>query len=380
MALDLNSGDYNLFRNSFKKYIEVELKPNYDKWEEEGLVPREAWRKCGENGFLCTWAEEEYGGAGADFGYSVIIIEELARHGTNILFTLHSDIVVPYIHSFGTPEQKKKWLPGCISGDLIAAVAMTEPNAGSDLAAITTTARRDGDYYVLNGAKTFISGGHNCNLIIVACKTNPQAIPAHRGVSLIVVEDGTPGFIKGRRLKKMGLKSQDTTELFFEDCRVPAENLLGKENAGFICLMQKLQQERLVCAISAQAAAEKMLKEAIEYTSSRSIFGKPVASFQHNSFKLVEMATEIELGRVFIESLIEDHIDKKNVVKRVSMAKYWISEMANRVAYHCMQLYGGYGYMEEYPISRDYRDIRVQTIYAGATEVMKHIIAKEIGL
>jgi len=380
MALDLNSGDYKLFRDSFKKYIEVELKPNYENWEEEGLVPREAWRKCGENGFLCPWVGEEYGGAGADFGYSVIIIEELARHGTNTLFTLHSDIVVPYLNSFGNSSQKEKWLPGCVSGELIAAVAMTEPNAGSDLAAITTTARRDGDYYVLNGAKTFISGGHNCNLVIVACKTNPQAIPAHRGVSLIVVEDGIPGFIKGRRLKKMGLKSQDTTELFFEDCRVPAENLLGKENEGFIYLMQKLQQERLVCSISAQATAEKMLKEAMEYAGSRSIFGKPVSGFQYNSFKLVEMATEIELGRVFIESLIEDHIEHKNVVKRVSMAKYWISEMANRVSYNCMQLYGGYGYMEEYPISRDYRDIRVQTIYAGATEVMKHIIAKEIGL
>jgi acyl-CoA dehydrogenase len=380
MALDLNSGDYKLFRDSFRKYVETELKPNYEKWEEEGLVPREAWRKCGEKGFLCPWAGEEYGGAGVDFGYSAIIIEELARHGTNTLFTLHSDIVVPYINSFGNPSQKERWLPGCVSGELIAAVAMTEPNAGSDLASITTTARRDGDYYVLNGAKTFISGGHNCSLVIVACKTDPQATPAHRGVSLIVVEDGTPGFIKGRKLKKMGLKSQDTTELFFEDCRVPAENLLGNENAGFIYLMQKLQQERLVCAISAQATAEKMLKEVLEYTGSRTIFGKPVSAFQHNSFKLVEMATEIELGRVFIERLIEDHMENKNVVKRVSMAKYWISEMANRVAYHCLQLYGGYGYMEEYPISRDFRDIRVQTIYAGATEVMKHIIAKEMGL
>jgi acyl-CoA dehydrogenase len=380
MALDLNSGDYKLFRDSFNKYIEAELKPHYNKWEEECLVPKETWRKCGENGFLCTWAGEEYGGAGADFGYSVIIIEELFRHGINMLFTLHSDIVVPYIDSFGTPEQKKKWLPGCVTGDLIAAVAMTEPNAGSDLAAITTTARKDGDYYVLNGAKTFISGGYNCDLVIVACKTDLNAVPAHRGISLIVVEDSTSGFIKGRRLKKMGLKSQDTTELFFEDCRVPAENLLGKENAGFICLMQKLQQERLVCAISAQATAEKMLKEAIEYAGSRTIFGKPVSGLQHNTYKIVDMATEIELGRVFLERLIEEHMKGMNVVKRVSMAKYWISEMANRVAYQCLQLYGGYGYMEEYPISRDYRDIRAQTIYAGATEVMKHIISKEIGL
>jgi len=380
MALDLNSGEYQLLRDSFRKFIELELKPDYEKWEEEGLIPKEIWRKCGQNGFLCPWAEEEYGGSGTDFGYSVVIIEELARYGTNILFPLHSDIVVPYIHSFGTAEQKKRWLPGCVSGDLIAAVGMTEPNAGSDLAAITTTAKREGDHYVINGSKTFISGGHNCDLVVLACKTNPQAVPAYRGISLIVVESGTPGFVKGPRLKKMGLKSQDTSELFFDDCKVPVGNLLGKENEGFIYLMQKLEQERLVCAISAQGSAEKMLKEAMEYTGGRKIFGKPVSHFQHNSFKLVEMATEVELGRVFIERLIEDHIDHKKILKRVSMAKYWITEMANRVAYQCMQLYGGYGYMDEYPISRDYRDIRIQTIYAGTTEVMKHIIAKDLGL
>ncbi|MFZ5644431.1 MAG: acyl-CoA dehydrogenase family protein [Bacillota bacterium] len=380
MAIDLYSGDYKVFRDSFKKYIEVELKPYYDQWEEEGLVPREVWRKCGENGFLCPWASEEYGGAGADFGYSAIIADELARHGTNVMFPLHSDIVVPYIGSFGNEDQKKKWLPGCVSGEIIAAIAMTEPNTGSDLAAIKTTARKEGGYYVLNGAKTFISGGHNCDIVIVACKTNPEANPPHTGVSLIVVEDGTPGFIKGRRLKKMGLKSQDTTELFFEDCRVPEENLLGQENAGFFFLMQKLQQERLVCAIGAQAGAEKMLKEAIEYGSSRTVFGKPVSKFQHNTFKIVEMATEIELGRVFVDQLIEEHMQGNNIVKRVSMAKYWVTEMANRVAYNCLQLYGGYGYMDEYSISRDFRDIRVQNIYAGTSEVMKLIIAKDMGL
>ncbi len=380
MALDLYSGDYKVFRDSFRKFIEAELKPHYDQWEEEGLVPREVWRRCGEMGFLCPWVEEEYGGAGADFGYSVIIIEELARYGTNVMFPLHSDIVVPYIHTFGSPDQKKKWLPGCVSGEIITAVAMTEPNAGSDLAAITTTARREGDHYVINGAKTFISSGHNCDLVIVACKTNPQADPAYTGVSLIVVEDGAQGFIKGRRLKKMGLKSQDTTELFFEDCRVPAENLLGSENAGFLYLMQKLQQERLVCAVGAQAGAEKILREAVEYSQSRKVFGKPVSKHQHNTYKIVEMATEVELGRVFIDRLVEDHMEGRNIVKRASMAKYWITEMANKVAYHCLQLYGGYGYMEEYPISRDFRDMRIQTIYAGSTEVMKLIIAKEMGL
>ena len=296
------------------------------------------------------------------------------------MFPLHSDIVVPYVESYGSADQKKKWLPGCVSGEIIAAVAMTEPNAGSDLAAISTTAVRDGDSFIINGTKTFISGGHNCDIVVVACKTNPGADPPYTGLSLIVVEAGTPGFTKGPRLKKMGLKSQDTTELFFEDCRVPAGNLLGAENAGFLCLMQKLQQERLVCAIGAQAGAEKMLKEALDYCANRNIFGRPVSKFQHNAFKIVDMATEIDLGRVFIDRLIEDHIEGRSVVKRVSMAKYWITEMANRVAYDCLQLYGGYGYMEEYPISRDYRDIRVQTIYAGSTEVMKSIIAKQMGL
>lgn len=380
MALDLNTGDYKIFRDAFKKFIATEIIPYYQQWEEAGLVPREVWLKCGEQGYLCPWVEEEYGGSGADFGYSVIIAEELARAGTHVMFPLHSDIVVPYIHSFGTTEQKRKWLPGCVSGEIIAAVAMTEPDTGSDLSAIKTVAVKDGEYYILNGAKTFISGGENCDLVIVACKTDSRANPPHRGISLIVVENGIPGFQKGRRLHKMGLKSQDTVELFFENCRVPAANLLGNEGAGFYYLMQKLQQERLVATIGAQALAEKMLQEASEYARGRAIFGKPVASFQHNTFKLVEMATEVELGRVFLDRLIEEHMAGNNVVKRVSMAKYWITEMANRVAYHCLQLYGGYGYIEEYPICRDYRDIRVQTIYAGSTEVMKSIIAKELGL
>ncbi|GBF33056.1 butyryl-CoA dehydrogenase [Desulfocucumis palustris] len=380
MALDLNTGDYKIFREAFKKFIDTEIKPHYQLWEEEGLVPRELWLKSGGQGFLCPWAEEKYGGSGADFGYSVIIAQELARAGTHVMFPLHSDIVVPYIASFGNPEQKNRWLPGCVSGELLAAVAMTEPDAGSDLAAIKTTAVRDGGCYVLNGAKTFISGGEQCDIVIVACKTDPKAAPPHRGISLLVVENGTPGFNKGRRLHKMGLKSQDTVELFFEDCRVPATNLLGLENQGFSCLMQKLQQERLVAAVAAQGLAEKMLKEALAYTSTRSIFGKPVSKFQHNAFKLVEMATEIEMGGVFLERLVEEHMEGKNVVKRVSMAKFRITETANRVAYDCLQLYGGYGYIEEYPICRDYRDIRVQTIYAGASEVMKSIIARDLGI
>lgn len=378
MALDFNSGDYKIFRDAFRRFLEAEVIPYYEKWEEEKLVPREVWKKCGSQGFLCPWVEEEYGGYGADFGYSVIIIEELARARVHIQFPLHSDIIVPYIHSYGNEDQKRKWLPGCVSGDIITAVAMTEPDAGSDLAAIKTTAVKEGDHYIINGAKTFISNGHHCDIVIVACKTDPKA--GHRGVSLIVVESGTPGFNKGRKLDKLGLRSQDTTELFFEDCRVPAANLLGQEGMGFIYLMQKLQQERLVSSLGSQALAEKMLAQTIEYCQSRNIFGRPISKHQHNTFKLAEMATEVELGRVFIDKLVEDHMSGKNIVKRVSMAKYWIGEMANRVAYHCLQLHGGYGFMEEYPISRDYRDVRAHTIYAGATEVMKAIIGKEMGL
>ncbi|MCL6635035.1 MAG: acyl-CoA dehydrogenase family protein [Peptococcaceae bacterium] len=378
--MDLHAGEYRIFRDSFRKFLEAEVIPHYGKWEEEGNVPREVWLKAGEYGFLCPWVDEKYGGCGAGFGYSVIVAEELAGAGTHLLFPLHSDIVVPYIDSFGTEEQKQRWLPGCVTGEIISAVAMTEPDAGSDLAAIKTTAVKDGDHYIINGAKTFISLGVNCDLVIVACRTDPAASPPHRGISLIVVEKDTPGFHKGRKLDKMGLRSQDTAELYFEDCRVPRANLLGQEGMGFVYMMQKLQQERLVCAVWAQALAEKMLRQTVEYCRSRNIFGRPVSRFQHNTFKLVEMATEIELGRVFLDALVEDHIAGKNVVKRVSMAKYWIAEMANRVAYQCLQLHGGYGYIEEYPVCRDYRDVRIFTIFAGTSEVMKAIIAREMEL
>ncbi|SFG71501.1 acyl-CoA dehydrogenase [Desulfotomaculum arcticum] len=380
MALDLNAGDYKIFRDAFKRFLQAEIIPNYPRWEKEGIIPREVWHKAGDNGFLCPWVEEEFGGAGAGFEYSVIITEELARAGTHVMFPLHSDIVVPYIHSYGTPEQKQKWLPGCVSGDIIAAVAMTEPDTGSDLAAIRTTAVRDGDEYVINGAKTFISSGILADLVIVACKTDPGANPPHRGMSLIVVERDTPGFLRGRKLDKMGLQSQDTSELIFTDCRVPAGNILGRENAGFTCLMEKLQQERLVCSVMAQGVAERMLQYTVEYCRDRKIFGRPVASFQHNSFKIVEMATEIELGRTFLYQLVEKHLAGERVVKEVSMAKWWITEMVNRVAYHCLQLHGGYGFCDEYPISRDFRDVRIFNIFAGTTEVMKSIIAKELGL
>jgi len=380
MALDLNSGDYKIFRDAFKKFIQVEIAPYYEQWEKEGLVPRAVWEKAGDNGFLCPWAGEEYGGAGAGFEYSVIITEELSRAGTHVFFPLHSDIVVPYIASYGSPEQKQRWLPGCVSGRIITALAMTEPDAGSDLAAIRTTATRDGDHYVLNGSKTFVSCGINADLVLVACRTNPRANPPHRGISLLAVERGTPGFHRSKKLDKMGLRSQDTAELIFEDCRVPAANLLGEEGRGFIYLMEKLQQERLICAVMGQGLAERMLQYTVEYCRRRNIFGRPVAAFQHNTFKLVELATDVELGRAFLNLVLEKHLAGKRVVKEVSMAKWWITEMANRVAYHCLQLHGGYGYSEEYPICRDYRDVRIFNIFAGTTEVMKAIIAREMGL
>jgi acyl-CoA dehydrogenase len=378
---ELYTEEHEIFRSEFKKYLQREVAPYVAKWDEQGEVPRSAWQKLAEHGFLCPWLDEKYGGPGAGFEYSVIINEEISRCGAiGFQVGLHADIIAPYIHSFGTEEQKRKWLPGAASGDLLLAVAMTEPHTGSDLQAIKTRAVRDGDQWVINGQKTFISNGACCDLAIVACRTDPNADPPHKGLSLIAVEAGTPGFTKGGKLSKLGIRCSDTAELFFEDCRVPAENILGLEGMGFSYLMQKLQQERLVVTIWAQAAAEAMLEMTTQYCKEREAFGKPIGRLQHNTFKLVEMATEIALGRTFVDDLVAEHIAGKDVVKKVSMAKWWVTEMANRVAYDCVQLHGGYGYMEEYPICRWYRDIRATTIYAGTSEIMKTIIGKMMGL
>lgn len=379
MSRTLFNEEHIIFRDSFARFLDKEVVPHYEKWEEDEIIPRQMWRKMGENGYLCPWIEEKYGGLGAGYEYSVIIIEELFRRGiTGLLVPLHNDINVHYLHSYGNEEQKQRWLPGCITGDIVTSIAMTEPGAGSDLAAIRTTAVKDGDHYIVNGQKTFISNGVHSDLVIFAAKTDVRA--GIKGVSLVCVEDGTPGFSRGRNLKKMGWHSQDTAELVFEDCRVPAANLLGQEGKGFYYMMQKLQGERLAASIMAQAMAEAMLEMTIKYCREREVFGKPVSSFQHNTFKIVEMATEIEMGRTFIDSLIADYIAGKDIVKRVSMAKYWIPEMANRVAYQCVQLHGGYGYMEEYPICRFARDVRVIPIFAGTTEIMKVIVGRMMGL
>ena len=371
--------EHIIFRDSLRKFLDREIVPDFEQWEKEGIVPRSAWKKMGDNGFLCPWLEEKYGGVGADFVYSAIICEEMFYRGiTGLVAPLHSDIIVPYIHSYGSEEQKMKWLPGCASGDVLTAIAMTEPNTGSDLSAIRTTAVRDGDFYVINGQKTFISIGLLSDLVIVAAKTDTKA--GHKGVSLICVEAGTPGFKRGRKLDKMGWKSQDTAELSFEDCRVPITNILGTEGKGFYYLMKKLQQERLIASLMSQSMAEAMLDMTIKYCKERTIFGKPVSTYQHNTFKIVEMATEIQLGRTFMDSLILAHMTGEDITQKVSMAKAWIPEMANRVAYHCVQLHGGYGYMEEYPICRFMRDARVIAIFAGTTEVMKVIIGRMMGL
>ena len=373
--------EHEIFRQGFKKFLERNVIPHQAEWKKNGMVSRDIWKQAGSEGFLCPWVGEQYGGSGADFIYSVVIMEEIARiMESGFAMNLHSDIVVPYLAAFGTEEQKQRWLPGCVSGDLITAVAMTEPGTGSDLQAIKTTAVKEGDSYIINGQKTFISNGQLCDLVIVACKTNPAADPPYTGMSLIVVEDKTPGFEKGKKLEKIGMKAQDTSELFFSDCRVPAKNLLGAEGEGFFQLMQKLQQERLVSAIMAQAGAERALEEAMEYTKTRTAFGKPIAKFQHTRFKLVEMATEIELGRTFIDRLILEHVSGANIIKETCMAKWWVTEMLKRTVDQVLQFFGGYGYMLEYPIAQAYLDARVQTIFAGTTEIMKEIIGKQMGL
>ena len=374
------TAEHNIFRDSLRKFLDKEIVPHIEEWEEAGIVPRSAWKKLGEQGFLCTDVPEEYGGAGGDFLYSVIVCEELVKSNfSGLAASLHSDICVPYISSFASEEQKRKYLPGCVSGDIITAVAMTEPNAGSDLAKIKTTAAEDGDHIVLNGQKTFISNGINCDLVIIAAR-DPAVQQEHQAVDLYLVEAGTPGFEKGKQIKKIGWHSQDTAELYFTDCRIPKENRLGNKGSGFIKLMMKLQQERLVCAIGAVIAAEFMLDFTIKYCKERNAFGRPISKFQHVQFEIVEMATETKLGRTFIDKLIMDHIEGKNIIVEVAMAKYWTTDMAFRVADRCLQLHGGYGYCEEYPIARAWRDIRVTRIFAGTNEIMKGIAARFMGL
>jgi acyl-CoA dehydrogenase len=381
MERTLFAAEHHAFRTAFRQFLDREVRPHQERWRDQGQVDREIWRKAGAQGFLCPWLAETWGGPGGDFLCSMVVTEELARaYESGFAMGLHSDIIVPYLHEFGTDEQRRRWLPGCARGELVTAIAMTEPGTGSDLAALTTTARRDGDDYVINGAKTFISNGQLCDLVVVAAKTDPDPANAHRGISLFVVEATRPGFARGRRLHKMGMASQDTSEMFFEDCRVPAANRLGPEGGGFMMLMRQLQQERLCVAIGAQASSEQVLEDTIAYTKERTAFGKPISKFQNTQFKLVECLAKVEVGRAYIDRVVADHIAGKVLIKECSIAKFWITDTAQEVIDTCLQFFGGYGYMLEYPVTRAFMDARVQRIFAGTNEIMKVIVAKQLGL
>ncbi len=379
MKRTLFNEEHALFLAAFQTFVAREVVPHQARWNEAGMVDRDAWRRAGEAGFLCPWLPEEHGGPGGDLLHSVMVIEALSDvYESGFAMSLHSDIVVPYLYRHGDPEQRARWLPGCASGELITALAMTEPGTGSDVAGIATTARRQGDTYVLDGAKTFISNGILCDLCVVAARTD--ADDPHGGISLFVVEADTPGFIKGRKLPKMGMPSQDTCELAFDGCVVPAANRLGEEGQGFPMMMSGLQQERLVVAIGAQAQAERVLEDTVAYTRDRKAFGKPISRFQNTQFKLAECATKVEVGRAFLDRLITEHMSGVELVKECSMAKLWQTEMLGEVVDTCLQFFGGYGYMLEYPVTRAYMDARVQRIFAGTSEIMKVIIARRMGL
>ena len=379
----LFSSDHEAFRDSFTRFIDKEIAPFHAQWEDQGYVDRAVWNKAGENGFLCMTMPEEYGGSGADKLYSVIQMEALGKAGfSGIGYCLHSEIVAPYIEHYGTAEQKKRYLPSLASGEMIGAIAMSEPAAGSDLQGIKTTAALQADgSYLLNGSKTFITNGWHADLIIVVAKTNPAA--GAKGTSLLLIERGMPGFSVGKRLKKMGLKAQDTSELFFDNVRVPADNLLGGaalENKGFICLMEQLPWERLQIAISAVAASEAAIGWTVDYVKERKVFGQPIASFQNTRFTLAELHTEVQVARVFVDKCTEQLLQDKLDTATASMAKYWCSDLQCKVMDECVQLFGGYGYMWEYPITRAYADARVQRIYGGTNEIMKEVITRSMGL
>ncbi|MBS3941095.1 MAG: acyl-CoA dehydrogenase family protein [Actinobacteria bacterium] len=373
--------EHDAFRAMVARFVDDEVAPHHDTWEREGIVPRELWQRAGKLGLLCTDVPEQYGGGGVrDFRYNAIVTEELCRVGASgVGFPLQNDVVVPYLLAHATDEQKQRWLPPMTSGDLITAIAMTEPGTGSDLAAVTTTAlRQDDGSYLLNGTKTFITNGINADLVIVVAKTDPSE--KHAGTSLLVVEEGMAGFTRGRKLDKIGMHAQDTAELFFQDVRVPADNLLGDEGQGFLYLMQALPQERLSIAVAAVAGAAAAVEQTLAYAKERQAFGRPIGSFQNSRFTLAELHTEVTIGRQFVDRCIEVHNEGRLGVEEAAMAKYWTTDMLGRVVDACVQLHGGYGYMREYPIARAYVDARVQRIYGGTNEIMKEIIGRTMGL
>lgn len=380
MERNIYNEEQLMFAQSFKEFVAKEITPNNPKWEKDHMVSRESWLKFGEAGYLCMQVDEQYGGLGIkDFRYNAIITEELARSGCAgpaVGYPLHSDIVCPYIEHYGTEEIKKHWLPKMVSGEAIGAIAMTEPGAGSDLQNIKTTAVDKGDHYLVNGSKTFITNGYLSDVVVVAVKTNPSL--GAKGTSLLVMSADMPGFSKGKPFEKVGLHAQDTCELFFEDVKVPKANLLGKEGEGFKYMMHELSQERLIVALSGIGAAEGTLEKTVQYTKERMAFGKQIAEFQNTRYKLAEMATQITIGRTFIDKCVELHNEKKLDQATASMAKYWLTDLQSSVADECLQLHGGYGYIWEYQVARAWADARVQRIYAGTNEIMKELIARSV--
>lgn len=371
--------EHEMFRDSFRKFLQEEAVPYHSQWEKDGQVSRELWKKAGENGYLSPTVPEAYGGVEGDFRFNAIVDEEVANFGlSGIGFGLHSDIAVPYIMAYGSEEQKQKYLPGCVNGDIVTAIAMTEPGTGSDLQGVKTNAVLDasGEFYVLNGSKTFITNGQMADLVIVVAKTNPES--GAKGTSLLLVDAASAGFEKGQNLHKIGMKAQDTSELFFQDVKVPKENLLGAEGMGFIYLMQELPQERLSVGLNAIASAESILEQTIAYVKERKAFGREIASFQNTQFKLAEMSATLTMARVFVDKCLELHLDKKLDVVTAAKLKLLSTDIQCDVIDECLQLHGGYGYMWEYPVARAYADARVQKIYAGTNEIMKLIIGRSL--
>ncbi|WP_017622758.1 acyl-CoA dehydrogenase family protein [Nocardiopsis chromatogenes] len=380
MQREIFEEEHDLFRESVAAFLAREVVPHHGQWERDGIVPREVWTAAGKVGLLGLGVPEEYGGSGVkDYRFNAVVSEEICRaHASGLGFTLQNDVMAPYMVELTTEEQKRRWLPGFSSGELITAIAMTEPGAGSDLQGIRTTAVRDGGDYVLNGQKTFITNGINADLVVVVARTDPDA-GAH-GISLLAVERGMPGFERGRNLDKIGLKAQDTAELSFSDVRVPAANLLGEEGQGFVHLMERLPQERLSIAVASTAGAEQMLAATIAYCKERTVFGRPISRFQNTRFLLAELATEVDLARTYVDRAITLLNRNELTVEDAAKAKWWCSELANKVMDRCLQLHGGYGYMMEYPVAKAWQDARIQSIFGGTTEIMKEIVGRSLGL
>jgi acyl-CoA dehydrogenase len=373
----LFQSEHEMFRTSVRKFIEKEIAPHHAQWERDGIVPRELWLKAGEAGLLCCTIPEAYGGLGLDYLFDVIVFEEMARSGfTGPGFLIHCDLVATYIKSFGTEQQKQRWLPKMVAGEAIGSLAMTEPHAGSDLRNIRTRAVRDGDDYVINGQKVFISNGQLCDVVVLATKTD--TLPGGKGITLFLVDTKLPGFKRGKNLEKLGLKAQDTSELFFENLRAPADSMLGPEGEGFALMMTKLAQERLAQAVRSATVAEHLIDLTVEYTSQRKAFGQTIGDFQNTQFKLAEMKTDAVVGRIFTDHCITQFMNNQLDEVDAAMAKMWLSNLHCRVADECLQLFGGWGYMWEYPIARAFADARIVKIAGGSIEIMKHIIGRSL--